>query len=100
MPVPDHIVACFSVHAAVEPGVMPRVLETIAKRGLVPTRWHSAVVPRVAGPGRPALGEELAIDIELAGADRRLAELLAAAMRQVAEVELVLTTEKRAALSA
>ena len=29
--------ACFSVHARAEPGVMPRVLELFAKRGLVPS---------------------------------------------------------------
>src|SRR5215813_13573999 len=34
--------ACFSVHARAEPGVMPRVLELFAKRGLVPSRWESA----------------------------------------------------------
>ena len=28
--------AFFSVHAQVDPGVMPRVLELFAKRGLVP----------------------------------------------------------------
>ena len=35
---------CFSVHAAAEPGVMPRVLELFAKRGLVPHKWQSAGV--------------------------------------------------------
>jgi len=28
------VTACFSVHAHAEPGVMPRVLELFAKRGL------------------------------------------------------------------
>ena len=35
-----HLV-CFSVQARAEPGVMPRVLELFAKRGLVPQNWHS-----------------------------------------------------------
>ena len=34
---------CFSVQAAAEPGIMPRVLELFAKRGLVPQKWHSTV---------------------------------------------------------
>ena len=34
--------ACFSVHARAEPGVMPRVLELFAKRGLVPSFWQSS----------------------------------------------------------
>ena len=38
--------ACFSVAAAAEPGVMPRVLELFAKRGLVPTHWCSRVSGR------------------------------------------------------
>ena len=41
---------------------MPRVLELFAKRGLVPDRWHSAVV-------RP--GMTLTIDIEIAGLEPR-----------------------------
>ena len=43
---------CFSVQARAEPGVMPRVVELFAKRGLVPQRWHSAVS-----------GEALTIDV-------------------------------------
>ena len=35
------VTACFSVHAHADPGVMPRVLELFAKRGLVPSAWHS-----------------------------------------------------------
>jgi acetolactate synthase small subunit len=75
--------ACrFSVHAHAEPGVMPRVLELFAKRGLVPDRWHSAVV-------RP--GMNLSIDIEIAGLERDTVEYVASCMRQIAGVELVLT---------
>ena len=35
--------ACFSVVARAEPGVLPRVIELFAKRGLVPTRCHARV---------------------------------------------------------
>ena len=48
---------------------MPRVLEIFAKRRLVPARWLSAV----AGPR----DGEIHIDIQLADADRELAERLA-----------------------
>jgi hypothetical protein len=72
----------FSVHASAEPGVMPRVLELFAKRGLVPDCWHSIVA-------RP--GMTLAIDIEIAGLERDTADYVANCMRQIAGVELVLT---------
>jgi hypothetical protein len=68
---------------------MPRVLELFAKRGLVPTAWHSAVY----GTERP----ELTIDIQMRGLERDLMDYLAACLRQIAYVEVVLTTEKRGA---
>lgn len=72
----------FSVQARAEPGVMPRVLELFAKRGLVPTRWHSAA----AAPGL-----NLAIDVEVDGLDRDTADYVARCMRQIPGVDLVLT---------
>lgn len=72
----------FSVHACPEPGVMPRVLELFAKRGLVPDRFASRIV-------RP--GMSLTIDVEIAGLDREVVEYVASCMRQIAGVELVLT---------
>jgi hypothetical protein len=76
-------VACFAVHARAEPGVMPRVLELFSKRGLVPTAWTSRVS-----------GEELAIDLQMRGMDGDLAEYVAACLRQVAYVEVVLTSQR------
>lgn len=76
-------VACFSVHAEAEPGVMPRVLELFAKRGLVPTRWHSA-----------AIGRELTIDIQVGGISRDVAEYVAACLRQITYVDVVLISER------
>jgi hypothetical protein len=61
---------------------MPRLLELFAKRGLVPERWQSAVI-------RPEM--RLTIDIEIAGLGRDTVEYVASCMRQVADVELVLT---------
>ncbi len=76
-------VACFAVVARAEPGVMPRVLELFSKRNLVPTSWTSRVH-----------GDELAIDVQMIGMDRDLAEYVAACLRQLAYVDVVLTSER------
>jgi hypothetical protein len=72
----------FSVQARAEPGVMPRVVELFAKRGLVPQRWHSSVLRSV-----------LSIEVQMSGLDRDLADYIARCMRQVIGVETVLTSE-------
>jgi acetolactate synthase regulatory subunit len=96
MPVrgPSHnsYTACFSVFAHAEPSVMPRVLEVFAKRGMVPTMWHSTVCG--------AAGEELHIDLQIADLDRIMADVLARSLRQLVSVECVLTSEKRYTMSA
>jgi acetolactate synthase small subunit len=79
--------ACFSVHAHAEPGVMPRVLELFAKRGLVPSAWHSST----CGTDEA----ELTIDIQMRGLDRDVTDYIAACLRQIAFVEVVLTSEQR-----
>src|SRR5262244_906555 len=83
--------ACFSVHARAEPGVMPRVLELFAKRGLVPSAWHSST----SGTEDAAL----TIDIQMSGLDRDVTEYIAACLRQIAFVEVVLTSEKHSTTS-
>ena len=75
---------CFSLQARAEPGVMPRVVELFAKRGLVPQKWHST-----------ASGEVLTIDVQMGGLDRDLSGYIARCMRQIAGVETVLTSETR-----
>lgn len=82
--------AAFSIRARAEPGVMPRVLELFAKRGLMPSLWHSSTT---LGPER----QELTIDIEIPGLDRPLVDYIAACMRQIVSVEVVLTSERRQA---
>ena len=72
----------YSVHACSEPGVMPRVLELFAKRGLVPHKWHST-----------ASGTELMMDVQIGGLGHELAGYIARCMRQIAGVETVLTVE-------
>lgn len=83
----SHPTACFSVHARAEPGLMPRVLELFAKRGLVPSSWHSAT--------GGASDCELTIDIQMRGMAAELADFIAARLRQLADVEVVLTSQKR-----
>ena len=82
--------ACFYVHAAAQPGVMPRVLELFAKRGLVPTAWHSVV----------AAEEALDIDIQMAGLGADEAAYVARCLRTIPDVRSVLVSEKGYAMSA
>jgi hypothetical protein len=86
-PLPTH---CFSLETAADPAVLPRVMALFAKRGLVPTAWHS----RVAPGSEPTVH----VDIEMAGLDRDAAGYIARCMRQVVGVGLVLTSEKAAAV--
>lgn len=79
--------ACFSVHARAEPGVMPRVLELFAKRGLVPSSWHSST----GGMD----DDTLTIDVQVRGMESELADYIAACLRQIADVEVVLISQKR-----
>ena len=77
---------CFSVQAAATPGVMPRVMEFFAKRGLVPHRW----VSQVTGPG----GRELTLDIQVAGLAPDTGAYIAHCIEGLYDVERVLTTQK------
>jgi acetolactate synthase small subunit len=81
--------AAFSIRARAEPGVMPRILELFAKRGLVPSLFRSATL----GPEH----RELTIDIEMSGLDEALVDYIAACMRQIVSIEVVLTSERRQA---
>jgi hypothetical protein len=62
------VTSCFAVQAHAAPGVMPRVLEQFAKRGLIPAQWHSSL----AGPAR----DELHIEIQLEDVARELADFM------------------------
>ena len=74
----------FLLQARAEPGIMPRVIELFAKRGLVPQKWHSV-----------AIGPVLMIDVQMAGLGRDLGEYIARSMRQIVGVKSVLTSETR-----
>jgi acetolactate synthase small subunit len=72
--------ANFVVQACAEPGVMPRVMELFAKRGLVPSLWHSAVS-----------GAALSIEIRITGVERDTVDYIARCMRAIVGVDTVLT---------
>jgi len=80
---------CFSVFAAPEASVMPRVLELFAKRGLVPTRFHGSVA-----------GSDLSIDVQVGGLAEDTANHIAACLRNIVHVERVLTAVKSRAAEA
>ncbi|NKB48299.1 MAG: hypothetical protein GKS02_02930 [Alphaproteobacteria bacterium] len=84
--------ACFSVHGVADPGLMPRVAGLWAKRGLVPTRWHSAVCG--------ADDREVYIDIEMPSLSADLATQIATELRQIWGVTQVLMSVDRDRLSA
>lgn len=82
-PVERSETAVFSINAAAEPGVLPRLVELFAKRGLVPTFWRSALSPD---------GRALSVEIGMRGMARDMSDYFAASMRQVIGVEVVLTS--------
>ena len=86
----SNAVHCFSVRAVADPGMMPRLMELWAKRGLVPDRWH--------GVREETSGTYVDIDIESGAVDRACATQMAAAMRGIFGVTQVLVSEKRRVL--
>jgi acetolactate synthase small subunit len=72
----------YSLLARPEPGVMPRVVELFAKRGLVPHKWHSTASPSA-----------LSIEVQIGGLERDVADYIGRCMRQIVGVETVLTSE-------
>lgn len=79
-------VVCYSIRAEADPGLMPRVLHLLAKRNLVPERCHADRL----GP----TGEELSIDLQVAGLDPHTGSFIAACLRGIVGVQAVLTSEK------
>lgn len=79
-------VACFAVQAFADPGVLPRVLELFAKRGLVPERFFAQ------SEGRER--ESVMLDIQVTGFDPQATDYVARCLRQIPHVTAVLTTEK------
>jgi hypothetical protein len=76
----------FSVRAAAEPGVMPRILEPFAKRGVVPTEWHAHV-----------RRDRLIVEIRVAGMDRCVADYIGRCLAQIYLVDRVSVSESHIA---
>ena len=66
---------------------MPRVLELFAKRGLVPSFWQSST----SGDR-----EQLNINIQMCGLGSETIDYMAACLRQITFVEVVVTSRKHA----
>ena len=75
--------ACFAVTAQAAPGVLPRVLDYFAKRGLVPDRFEARCE-----------GGALALDIRMRDMDLELARYIGRCLDRIFEVERVLVSEK------
>jgi hypothetical protein len=73
--------AYFFVSAPADPGLLPRLIEPVAKLGAVPARVHAS---RESGDGT-----ELVVDLRLAGVTPRIADLVARALRAVVGVRQV-----------
>ena len=73
--------AFFFVTAPADPGLLPRLIEPVAKLGAVPSRVHAS---RESGDG-----SELVVDMRLVGVPPRTADLVARALRAVVGVRQV-----------
>jgi len=75
-------VHCFAVAADPSPGLLPRVLELIAKRGLVPLRVHATL----EGTPRTPDAEVMTVDMQVAGLDADTAAHVARSLTQLVGV--------------
>lgn len=75
--------ACFSVSASIDPSVLPRVLEALAKSGQVPNQWHSRI--------SESHEKRLEIDFQVSGMDVGEAERVVRALHRIVFVDTVLT---------
>ena len=79
--------AFFFVTAPADPGLLPRLIEPVAKLGAVPSRVHAS---RESGDG-----SELTVDLRLAGVAPRTADLVERALRAVVGVRQVMAVVER-----
>lgn len=79
---PNRCVA-FLVQADADPGTLPRVLELVAKRGLVPLSLNSRLV-----------GDSLDVEIEVAGMVRAESDHVGNCLRQIPMVARVTVMER------
>ena len=74
--------AFFFITAPADPGLLPRLIEPVAKLGAVPSRVHAS---RDSGDG-----SELSVDLRLSGVPLRTAQLVEYALRAIVGVRQVL----------
>ena len=77
----DVTVLCLSLRALAEIGVLARVIQQLARRGLLPSRMHCTET-----------GEQLLIDLQVTGVSEREGAVLAESLRQVVGIDEVLTS--------
>jgi hypothetical protein len=78
--VPGVSVLCLSLRGDAEIGVLARVTQQLARRSLLPLRWHCT-----------ESGEHLLMDLQIAGLTKREGDILAESLRQIVGIEEVLT---------
>ena len=74
--------AQFYVVGAADPGLLPRLIEPMAKMGHVPSRVHAS---RESGDG-----SEMVVDLRLCGVNARTAQLVENALRATVGVRQVI----------
>jgi hypothetical protein len=79
--------AFFFITAPADPGLLPRLIEPVAKLGAVPSRVHAS---RESGDG-----SELTVDLRLTGVAPRTADLVERALRAVVGVRQVMAVVER-----
>ena len=80
----NHSTAHFSVTARAEPGVLPRVLEYFAKRGLTPDALNAN-----------RNDDLLTINVQMIDMELELAEYIGRCLERIFEVDDVLVSELR-----
>lgn len=75
--------ACFSVSALADPGLLPRLLEPFAKRGLTPSALYAR-----------QHGEDVSVDIQVDGLGHTDAAMIGRGMRQIFGVDVVLVSQR------
>jgi hypothetical protein len=78
---PHTVRAYFFISAPADPGLLPRLIEPVAKLGAVPARVHASC--------ESGDGSELTVDLRLAGVAPRTADLIGRALRAVVGVRQV-----------
>lgn len=84
-PSSDTVTACFTVVCDGEPGLLPRVLGALAKLGLTPARLVSQLSED---------GDELTLDLQVAGLAPGRAEILGETLRAMVGVRAALVGAK------